>query len=188
MIWLIAGLILFLGIHSVRIVAPGFRDGVIAARGENAWKGIYTVVAIAGFVLIVWGYAQARPDAIVLYEPPVWMRHVVMLLMWIAMVLLVTAYVPAGHIKKRVKHPMLAAVKIWAFAHILANGDLATLILAGAFLAWAVVDRISLKRRGDPVFGAVSLRNDAIAVVVGTAITIWFIMQLHAFLFGVSPI
>jgi len=188
MIWLIAGLVVFLGIHSVRIVAPGFRDSMVAARGENAWKGIYSVIALAGLLLVIWGYGQARPDAAFLYEPPVFVKHIVMLLMLIAMILLVAAYLPTGHIKKRVRHPMLTAVKVWAFAHILANGDLATLVLAGAFLAWAVIDRISLKRRGDPVFETVSVRNDAIAVVVGTAITIWFIMQLHAFLFGVSPI
>jgi len=188
MIWLIAGLVVFLGIHSVRIVAPGFRDSMVAARGENAWKGIYSVIALAGLLLVIWGYGQARPDAAFLYEPPVFVKHIVTLLMLIAMILLVAAYLPTGHIKKRVKHPMLTAVKVWAFAHILANGDLATLVLAGAFLAWAVIDRISLKRRGDPVFETVSVRNDAIAVVVGTAITIWFIMQLHAFLFGVSPI
>jgi len=188
MIWMIAGLVVFLGVHSVRIVAPEFRDGFVAARGENAWKGIYSVVALAGLLLVIWGYGQARPDAAFLYEPPVFVKHIVTLLMLIAMILLVAAYVPDGHIKKRIKHPMLTAVKIWAFAHILANGDLATLVLAGAFLAWAVVDRISLKRRGDPVFGEVAVRNDIIAVVVGTAITIWFIMQLHAFLFGVSPI
>lgn len=188
MIWLIAGLAVFLGVHSVRIVAPGFRDRVIAARGENAWKGVYSLVALAGLLLIIWGYGQARPDAALLYEPPVFVKHIVTLLMLVAMILLVAAYLPAGHIRKRVKHPMLTAVKVWAFAHILANGDLATLVLAGSFLVWAVVDRIALKRRGDPVFGAVSVRNDVIAVVVGTAVTIWFIMQLHAFLFGVSPI
>ncbi|GAB4358871.1 MAG: NnrU family protein [Oricola sp.] len=188
MIWLVAGLVLFLGIHSVRIVAPGLREAVIAARGESAWKGVYALIALAGLTLVVWGYAQARPDAVVLYEPPVFVKHIVALLMLVAMVLLVAAYVPAGHVRKRVKHPMLTAVMVWAFAHILANGDLATLLLAGSFLAWAVVDRVSLKRRGDPVFGEVSWRNDVIALVVGAAITIWSVMQLHAFLFGVSPI
>ena len=116
------------------------------------------------------------------------MKHIVSLLMLIAMILLVAAYAPTGHIKKRVKHPMITAVKVWAFAHILANGDAATLLLAGSFLAWAVADRISLKRRGDPQFGAVSVWGDVIAVVVGAAITIWFILQLHGFLFGVTPI
>lgn len=188
MIWLIAGLILFLGIHSVRVFAPGLRDRTIAARGENAWKGVYSVVALAGLLLVIWGYGQARPDAAFLYEPPVFVKHIVTLLMLIAMILLVAAYLPTGHIRKRVKHPMLTAVKVWAFAHILANGDLATLVLAGAFLAWAVVVRVSLKRRGDPVFGDVSARNDVIAVVLGTAITIWFVVQLHALLFGVSPL
>ncbi|QKV18941.1 NnrU family protein [Oricola thermophila] len=188
MIVLIVGLALFLGIHSVRFVVPALRENLVERMGENGWKGIYSLVALVGFGLVIWGYALARPDAPVFYEPPVWTRHIVILLMLVSMILLLAAYVPAGFIKARVKHPMLAAVKIWAFAHILANGDLATLLLAGAFLAWAVADRISVKRRGDPAFGNMSARNDVIAVVVGSAITIWFVLQLHAFLFGVSPI
>jgi len=187
-IWLIAGIVVFLGIHSVRMVAPGYRDRMIARYGENAWKGIYSLVSLAGFVLLVWGYAQARPDAAFLYEPPVWIRHIVMLFMLVAMILLVAAYLPAGHIKKRVKHPMITAVKVWAFAHLLANGDAASLILFLSFLAWAVWNRIAVKRRGDPVFGTVSARYDIIAVAVGTVLTVWFIMQLHAYLFGVSPL
>lgn len=188
MIWLIAGLILFLGVHSVRVMAPGFRDSMVAARGENAWKGIYSLVAIAGLVLVVWGYGQARPDVPVFYEPPVWMRHIVILLMLVAMILLAAAYAPTGHIKARVKHPMVTAVKVWALAHLLANGDLATIVLALAFLAWAVLVRISLKRRGDPVFTSVSVTGDIVAVIAGTAVTLWFVFQLHAWLFGVSPL
>lgn len=188
MIWLIAGIVLFLGVHSIRVFAPVFRDRMIAERGENAWKGVYSLVAIVGLVLLIWGYGQARPEAAFFYEPPVFVKHIVTVLMLLAMILLVSAYAPAGHIKKRVKHPMITAVKVWALAHILANGDAATLLLAITFLAWAVIVRISEKRRGDPVFGPVSIVGDVIAVVVGTALTVWFIMQLHAFLFGVSPI
>lgn len=188
MIWLIAGIVVFLGIHSVRMVAPGFRDRMIAQYGENAWKGVYSLVSLAGLVLLVWGYAEARPDAAFLYEPPVWVRHIVMLFMLVAMTLLVATYLPAGHIKKRVKHPMITAVKVWAFAHLLANGDAASLILFLSFLAWAVWNRIAVKRRGDPAFGTVSVRSDIIAVVAGAVITVWFIVQLHAFLFGVSPL
>lgn len=188
MVWLIAGLIVFLGVHSVRAVAPAWRDAQVARFGEGPWKGIYSLVAIAGFVLLVWGYGQARPDAPILYEPPLWVRHIVILLMWIALILLVATYAPTGHIKKRVKHPMITAVKIWALAHLLANGDLATILLAVAFLGWAVFVRIAEKRRGNPVFGAVSVTGDIVAVVVGTALTLWFVFQLHQWLFGVSPL
>lgn len=188
MVWLIAGLIVFLGVHSVRAVAPAFRDRMIAERGEGPWKGIYSAVAVIGLVLLIWGYGQARPDAPFFYEPPFWMRHVVILLMWIAMILLVATYAPTGHIKARIKHPMITAVKVWAVAHLLANGDLATIVLCLAFLGWAVRVRIAEKRRGDPVFDKVTILGDIIAVVAGTAITLWFIYQLHAWLFGVSPL
>ena len=185
MIWLLAGLVLFLGVHSVRMVAPAFRDRMIAQRGEGAWKGIYSVLALIGFVLLVWGYGQARLVAPLLYEPPVWMKHIATPLMLFSMIFLVASQLPAGRIKKAVKHPMLLAVKIWALAHLLANGDLASLVLFLTFLGWAVWNRIAVKRRGDPVFETVSVRNDVIAVVAGTALTVWFIVQLHAWLIGV---
>lgn len=188
MIWLILGLIVFLGVHSVRAIAPAWRDAMVARLGEGPWKGLYSLISLAGLILLIWGYGQARPDAPVFYEPPIWMRHIVILLMWVAMVLLVAAYVPTGHIKKRIKHPMITAVKVWALAHLLANGDLATIVLCLAFLGWAVFVRIAEKRRGNPVFESVSLTGDILAVVVGTAITLWFVFQLHAFLFGVSPL
>ncbi|MFZ2101312.1 MAG: NnrU family protein, partial [Oricola sp.] len=116
MIWLVAGLVLFLGVHSVRMVAPGFRDRVVASLGEGPWKGVYTLVSIAGLALLIWGYGQARTDSPVLYEPPVFLKHLVSLFMLVSFILLVATYVPDGYIKKRVKHPMLLAVKIWAFA------------------------------------------------------------------------
>ena len=138
MIWLLAGLIVFLGIHSVRLVAPGFRDSMVAARGEQTWKGVYSVIAIAGFVLLVWGYGQARLDTSYIYEPPQWMKHIASLLMVFSFILLVASQAPAGRIKQAVKHPMLLATKVWAFAHLLANGDTASLLLFLAFLGWAV--------------------------------------------------
>lgn len=150
MIVLIVGLALFLGIHSVRLAFPAFREAVVERMGENVWKGVYSLVALVGFGLVVWGYALARPDAPVFYEPPVWMRHIVILLMLVSMILLVAAYVPAGFIKKRVKHPMLAAVKIWAFAHILANGDIATLLLG------RLISRLG---RGGPHIGQAAWRS-----------------------------
>lgn len=185
MLVLILGLVLFLGIHSVRIVAPTWRDRQVARMGEGTWKGIYAVVALVGLVLIVWGYDRAWPAAPVLYEPPVWMKHVNLLLMWVAFVVLTASQMPAGRIRSATRHPMLLAVKIWAFGHLLANGDLAALVLFGAFLAWAVVDRISMKRRGD--FGPPPgpLVWDVAAVLVGSAAWWLFAWRLHLWLFGV---
>lgn len=192
MIWLIVGLVLFLGVHSVRIVAPGWRQTQIDARGLNAWKGIYSVASLAGFVILIWGYGLARQDPLVFWLAPSWMSHVVALLMLPAMILLVASQVPAGRIKAAVKHPMLLAVKIWALAHLLVNGDLASLVLFGAFLAWAVVDRISEKKRlragitRNPVAGP--LKWDMIAVVGGVVLYLAFLFGLHEWLIGVPPI
>lgn len=184
---LILGLVLFLGIHSVAIVAPAWRDAQ-AARSEMGWKGLYTVVAIAGFVLIVYGYGEARLTAPLLYAPPTWMRHLSMLLLLPVFPLLLAAYLP-GRIKTATKHPMLAATKLWALAHLLANGTLADVLLFGGFLVWAVADRISLKRRVQrPTLGVPpSAANDLIAVVGGLALYGLFVWRAHAWLIGVSP-
>lgn len=192
MIWLIVGLVLFLGVHSVRIVAPAFRQAQIDQRGLNAWKGIYSIVAIIGFVILVWGYGIARQDPVVFWIAPTWMSHVVALLMLPAMILLVASQVPAGRIKAAVKHPMLLAVKIWALAHLLVNGDLASVLLFGGFLVWAIVDRISEKKRlragitSNPVAGP--LKWDVIDVVGGLVLYVLFITVLHKLLIGVPPI
>lgn len=185
MIWLIAGLVVFLGIHSTRMVAPDFRARMIARFGENGWKGIYSLVALAGLVLLVWGYGQARMTAPVVYEPPEWMKHLTMALMPFSLIALAASQLPAGYIKRALKHPMLVAVKIWAFAHLLANGDLASIVLFVAVLAWAVWNRISVKRRGPVEFGAVSAVYDVVAVAIGIALTVWLVVQLHGWLFGV---
>ncbi len=184
MLILIAGLILFLGAHSSRMAVPALRDDLIAKRGEGLWKGGYSLVSLVGLVLIVWGYGLARP-ALTIWEPPTFMAHINILLMWPALVLLIASQVPAGRIKQAVKHPMILSVKIWAFGHLLANGDLASMLLFGSFLIWGVFNRISVKRRGNPDFGAVSVRNDVIALVVGTALYLWLLLQGHAWLFGV---
>ena len=192
MIWLILGLVLFLGMHSVRMLAPDFRSNFIAQRGENAWKGLYSVVSIVGFVLIVWGYGMARGEGPVLYVLPFWFKHITLLLMLVAFVLLATAYVPSGRIKSAIKHPMLLVVKLWAYGHLLSNGDLVSVLLFGGFLVWAICDRISESRRErvgmttPPEPGPVS--NDAIAVVIGVVAYVLFVWKLHEWLIGVSPI
>ena len=185
---LILGLVLFLGIHSISIVAPGWRDAQAARLGENAWKGIYTLLSLAGFALIVIGYGQARQEPVVLYVPPAALRHVAALLMLPVFVLLVAAYMP-GRIKAAAKHPMLVATKLWATAHLLANGNLADVLLFGGFLAWAVADRISMKRRTQrPLPGAPAGRfNDAVALALGLVLYVGFVAFGHRWLIGVSP-
>lgn len=189
---LIIGLVLFLGPHSVRIFAPAWRDRMISERGEGTWKGAYSLLSLAGLVLIVWGYGLARMDPVVVWYPPVWTRHLSLVLLMPVFVLLVAAYAP-GHIKARLKHPMLAAVKLWAVAHLLANGTLADILLFGSFLAWAVVDRISVKRRpvsapGHGVSAPPNWANDVIALVVGATLYVSFLLFLHEWLIGVSPL
>jgi len=186
---LIVGLVLFLGIHSVSIAAAAWRDGMAARLGDKPWKGLYALVSIAGFVLLVYGYGLARQQPLVLYTPPSRLRHVTLLLMVPVFPLFLAAYLP-GRIKAAAKHPMLAATKLWAFAHLLSNGTLADVLLFGGFLAWAVADRISMKRRVQrPLPGApAGAANDAIAVVVGLLIYVVFVFRAHQWLIGVSPL
>jgi uncharacterized membrane protein len=185
---LILGLVLFLGAHSVSIVAPAWRNAMAARLGDWPWRLLYAVVAIAGFVLIIRGYAAARLEPVVLWVPPAAMRHVAATLMLPVFVLLLAAYLP-GRIKSAAKHPMLVATKLWAVAHLLSNGMLADVVLFGAVLAWAVADRISLKHRpARPIPGAPpSKLNDVIAVVGGLALYGLFAMVLHARWIGVAP-
>jgi uncharacterized membrane protein len=187
---LIIGLLLFFGIHSVSIINSAWRNHVVAKIGQGPWQGIYSVIAVVGFILIVQGFALARHDAMILYQPPLWLRHVTLLLMVFAFPLLFATYLP-GRIKTATKHPMLAATKLWAFAHLLANGSLADIVLFGSFLAWAVLDRISMKWRPVPlpVPGTPPWRfNDALAVILGLGVYVAFLLWLHQWLFGVSPL
>lgn len=187
---LLAGLVLFLGTHSFAIVAPAARNALAARLGDGPWKGVYAVIAIVGFVLLVKGYALARLDPVVLYAPPTWLRHVALLLLVPVFPMVLAAYLP-GRIRTTLQHPMLAATKLWATAHLLANGTLADVLLFGSFLAWAVVDRVSLKRRGGTralPAAPPSKANDAIAIVAGLALYGWFVVHGHQWLFGVSPI
>jgi uncharacterized membrane protein len=185
---LIVGLIIFLGIHSIAIFAPGLRERVRSRLGEGPWKGLYSLISLLGFAFIIFGFGLARQSPVVLYTPPQWLRHVTLLIMLPVFPLLIAAYLP-GRIKTAAKHPLLAAVKFWALAHLLANGMLADVLLFGGFLAWAVLDRISLKRRPQNLRTAPAGRfNDAIAIVAGLALYALFIGWAHARLFGVSPL
>ncbi len=187
MLWLILGLLVFHGVHSVRMVAPEWRNTRIASMGEGSWKGLYSLAALIGFVLIVWGYGQARPEADILYIAPVWGRHLAWLLMALSFIALMIFNLPSGILKPALKHPMLLSVKLWAFAHLLANGDTASVLLFGSFLAWAVWNRIAVKRRGGALPERGPVRNDILAVVGGLAIWALFVFWAHEWLFGVAP-
>ncbi len=187
---LILGLVLFLGVHSTRIVADGWRTATIARIGEKPWKGLYALASIAGFVLIVWGFGLARRNPVYLWEAPMGMRHLAGTLLLIAFVLLVATYVPRNSIKARLHHPMVLAVMVWALAHLLANGNLADVVLFGSFLVWAVFSFLAARQR-DRVAGTVYLAGTmaatAITVVVGLAFWALFAFWAHGYLFGVRP-
>jgi len=189
MLTLVAGLVLFLGIHGVAIINEPWRDRMAARMGEIAWKSLYGVVALAGLILIIQGYSAARFEPMVLYSPPTWLRHLTFPVLLLVFPLLFAAYFP-GRIKAAVKHPMLLAVKLWALTHLIANGTLADVLLFGAFLAWAVVEWVSLERRAPrtvPVAAALK-RNDLIAVLGGLVIYVVFAAWLHEVLIGVPVV
>ena len=187
---LVLGLILFLGVHSVRIFADPWRTRTITARGEKFYKGLYTLVSLAGFALIVWGYGLARHNPVVLWNPPRGMNHLAALLMLFSFVLLVAAYVPRNAIKAKLHHPMVLGVKVWALAHLLANGMLADVVLFGAFLVWAVLDFRAARQRdraGNVQYAAGTAKGTTIAVVVGLVAYAVFAVWLHGPLIGVRP-
>lgn len=189
---LILGIVIFLGMHLVRALAPGLRTSVIARHGKNAWMGIYTLVSLVGLGLIIYGFGEARATTGMLYNPPVFLKHIALLLMLPAFICLAAGFLPAGRIAVAVKHPQVLSIKIWALAHLIANGETSSVLLFGSFLAWGVFLRISLKRReraGEavlPVFR--STRNDVLAVVIGLAGYGLFVWKLHEWLIGVAPI
>ena len=192
MLVLVLGLLLFLGIHSVSIVAPRWRAASIARLGPLPWKGIYSLASGLGLAVLVVGYGMARREPIVLYTPPAALRHLALAVMLPVFPLFLAAYFP-GRIRNAAKHPMLLSVKLWATAHLLANGTLADVVLFGAFLAWAVADRISVKRRSveeahDVPAVPSSPYNDVIAVVGGLAIYAVLVIWAHRWLIGVSPL
>lgn len=186
---LIAGLMLFLGLHSVRIVADDWRSQVIFRVGTGVWKATYAVLSIVGFVMLCWGYGQARQLPIVLWVPPVATRHVAALLMLLSMVLLVAAYIPENHLKAKLHHPMLLSIKVWASAHLLANGNLADVLLFGSFLLWAVACYVAARRRDrktTPVYPPGRKLATFATVLIGVGAYGVVVVILHALLIGVS--
>lgn len=192
-IWLVVGLLLFLGVHSLGMLAPGWRAAMVSRLGANGWKGVYSLLSLAGLVLIVIGWRESRAEAVLLYAPPVWTRHLAALLMLPAFVLLVASkYVTRTHMKARVGHPMVLGTKIWALAHLLANGMLADVVLFGSFGLWAVLLYLHSRRedrrlaRNYPARGG--WQRDALAWAIGTAVWAGFAFWLHGWLFGVRPL
>ena len=188
---LILGLVLFLGVHSVRIVADGWRTHTLARLGEGPWKGLVSLVSAVGLALIVWGYGLARQQPVALWLPPVGMRHAAALLTLIAFILLAAAYVPRNAIKARLHHPMVLGVKVWALAHLLSNGNLADVLLFGAFLLWAVLSFRAARQR-DRAQGAVVAPGNAAGtvatLVLGALAWAGFALWAHAWLIGVAPL
>ncbi|MDP3311481.1 MAG: NnrU family protein [Polaromonas sp.] len=191
MLILLLGLLVFLGVHSVRIVADSWRSATIARVGELPWKAVFAVLSIIGFVLIVWGFSLARQQPVQLWMPPRGMRHLASLLTLIAFVLLAATYVPRNAIKARLHHPMVLAVKVWALAHLLSNGNLSHVILFGTFLVWAVLSFRAARARdraAGTVYAAGTLGGTLATVVVGVAGWALFAFWAHGALIGIRPI
>lgn len=182
----ILGLIVFFATHLWTGLARGPREALKAKLGDMGYRGLYSLVAATGFALIIIGWRSA--DATSLYTPPVWGRHVAYLLMFFALTALAAAYLPKGKIAAALKHPMLASIKIWAFAHLLANGEVRSLILFGTFLAYGVIDRIAAKRRGAAVPEAGPAVNDFIVVAVGAAAWAAIFFFAHGYITGIALI
>jgi uncharacterized membrane protein len=204
---LIWGLILFLGAHSVRIWADGWRNQTIEAYGEKAFKGVYALVSILGFYLLVVGYGEARLQTVALWNPPIFTKHISKLLMLFSSILIVATYIPRNHFKMRLGHPMVLSVKVWALSHLLANGNLADLVLFGSFLMWAVLNFRSARARDRALLLNLNVTEEAAAepltesestnqpkllstimtLVGGMAIWALITFVLHAKIVGVSP-
>ena len=189
MVFLILGLLLFLGIHATSIVALDARDRLVAQRGEGWWKGVYSLVATVGLALTVYGYGQARLTPVLLFLPPPWTRHLALGLMLPVFPLFLATYLP-GRLQQATVHPTLVATMLWAVAHLLVNGTLADVLLFGGVLTWAIADRISVARRPIRAVPGAPLRpmNDAIAVGVGVALYGAYLWKVHVWMIGVPPV
>lgn len=190
MTYLIVGLVLFLGTHSVRIAADGWRTERIAKMGAGPWKGLYSVASIIGFVLIIYGYGLSRQAPVDLWMPPLWTRHVTALLTLPIFIMLAAAYVPGSHIKASLKHPMTLSIKLWALAHLLSNGRLADVLLFGGFALWAALAFRAARQRDRAQsisYKAVSWARDVVVVAIGLAVWVAFAFYLHGALIGVRP-
>jgi uncharacterized membrane protein len=190
MIIFIIGIIIFLGSHSVRVFADPWRARMIHQLGEKKWKGLYTLFSLLGFILLIIGYSQARQNTIIIWQPPFFMTHLAVLLNLFTFILLASSAPNNNAIRLKLKHPMILGVKVWAFAHLLANGSLIDLILFGSFLIWAILDFRSARNRPSALkeTPVISLKATLITIFVGVAVWLAFIFGLHQWLIGVSPL
>lgn len=191
MLLLAIGLVLFLGVHSLRILAPALRERWIARLGEGPYKGLYSLASLVGFILLLYGYGLARADPVPVWFPPAASAHLALLLVPVAFILFASAYAPLGRIKASVGHPMLLGTALWALGHLLANGMAADLLLFGGFLVWAVLAYLAARRRDREegvVRRAKGWRGDIVAIAIGLAAAALFLAGLHRWLFGVSPL
>jgi uncharacterized membrane protein len=190
MTYLILGLVVFLGVHSVRIVANDWRTSIREMIGATRWRMLFSIVSLLGFSMVVWGFGVARQSPVQLWSPPVGMKHLASLLTFLAFVLLASAYVPGNRIKVLVQHPMAAAVKLWALAHLLSNGNAAHVLLFGSFLIWSVLSFVSARQRDRFERTHYLIGNKGstgVAVALGVAAWVAFALWLHGLLIGVRP-
>ena len=187
---LIIGLVLFLGMHSVRIYAEDWREAQINKRGKTIWLAFYALISLLGLILIIWGYGDARVETQVLWYPPVWTKHLAALSVLLGFVLIVAADVKGTMIKVKIGHPMIAGVKLWAFGHLISNGALVDVILFGSFLVWAILD-FRASRQRDKAAGTtyefLGYHRDMIVIAIGLVVGIVFVLYLHGMLIGVTP-
>ena len=191
MLILIIGLVVFLGLHSVRVVADGWRSTQIAKLGEGRWKGLYSLGSLIGFGLIVWGYSLARKAPVLLWNAPDWTRHLAAPLVLIAFILVAAAYSPPNHFRSALGHPMLVGTKVWAIAHLFSNGTLADLLLFGGFLAWAVVAYRNARvrdRLAHVSYTGATIGGTIVSIVAGLVAWALFAFYLHGLLIGVRPL
>jgi uncharacterized membrane protein len=191
MLTLVLGLVLFLGIHSTRIFADGWRTATIGKIGPLPWKGLYAVLSLLAFVALVWGFRMARQETLVLWVSPGWMKHVTAVLMMVSFILLAATYIPRNSIKARLHHPMVLAVKLWAFGHLLSNGAAADVLLFGAFLVWAALSFRAARQRdraNNTVYPPGNAISTTITIAVGLLAWSVFALFLHGPLIGVRPL
>lgn len=188
---LIAGLVIFIGLHSTRIFANDWRNSMISRIGLQKWKLLYSAIALVGLVLLIYGYGQSRANPVFVWEPPVWTRHMAALLTLFSFILFAAAEVPDNHIRTALKHPMFLGTKLWAFAHLMANGRLGDILLFGVFLIWAITGYSAARRRDRRegiVYPAPNSKQTAIAILAGIVIWAVFALWLHRLLIGVAPL
>lgn len=188
---MILGLVLFLGVHSTRIVADGWRTGMIRRLGASRWKGLYALVSVVGLVLVVWGFSLTRQQPVQLWAPPFFMRHVAWLLTLVAFILLVATYVPGNAIKARLHHPMVLGVMFWAAAHLLVIGNLANVVLFGSFLVWAALSFRAARARDRverTLYPAGTALGTLITVVAGIIVWAGIAFWAHGLIIGIRPL